>query len=133
MKKIVIGVSVVSLALLIAGCSSSAPTAAPEPIQQGNSLQAPVPYDPPVYSEEDAGEKAFLSLVQSEFGPVEDSTALALGNSVCSALESGASLLAVGQVIVDNGFSSAQAGTLVGASIAGLCPEYEYLVNQLNG
>jgi len=132
MKKIAIGIITASLALFVAGCSSSTPTAAPAPAPQAQA-PAPAPYDPPVYSEKDAGEQAFLSLVQSEFGPVGDATALALGNSVCSALESGASLLAVGQVIVDNGFSSAQAGTLVGASIAGLCPEYEYLVNQLNG
>lgn len=125
MKKIALGSAIVAVAFLIAGCSSTpAPTPAPQPAPQAQA-PAPVPYDPPVVSNNDINEQAFLTLIQSEFGSVDDATALRLGKAVCSALDSGAGLIQVGNIIIDNGFSASEAGTLVGASVAAFCPEYE--------
>jgi serine/threonine-protein kinase len=120
-KRITLAVVASLVALSVTGCASS-----PAP---SNSAPAPAPvysYDPPVYeppaqSEEDI----FYSVIEPRFPGVSRSTAVTLGKSVCSALDSGASILDVGQVAVNNGFSYSDAGYLVGAAIATFCPEYE--------
>ena len=132
MKKIVVGISVVSLALLIAGCSSSTPTAAPAPAPQAQA-PAPAPVDPPVQEPaQDAHVTAFLDLIQANFPGVDNAAALRLGHSVCSALNAGASLTDVGQVIINNGFSASDAGTLVGLSVGAFCPQYESDIEALS-
>lgn len=123
MKKIALGSALFAVALLIGGCSSTPSSPAPEPIQQGQSLQQPVPapaYEPPVETDEDR----FMSVIGPEFPGVPRSTAVNLGRAICTALDEGLSFLQVGQVGVDNGFTPEQAGTLVGASIGAFCPEY---------
>jgi len=121
-KKIALGSAIVAVAFLIAGCSSTpAPTPAPQPAPQ---TQAPV--DPPVQEPaQDANVTAFLDLIQANFPGVDNAAALRLGHSICSALNAGASLTDVGQVIINNGFSASDAGTLVGLSVGAFCPQYE--------
>lgn len=130
MKKILITVGALALTLTFAaGCSSSTDTATPAP--------APVvTQDPPVYppapSESDVRRQAFLAVIGQEFPTVDATTALQTGEAICQALGQGASLYQIGQTAIESGFTASQAGTLVGASVAGLCPEYQYLVDQLD-
>jgi len=131
MNKIIkFAVPVVAL-LSLTACSTTTP--APQPvIDQGQSLQQGVPdaapYDPPVLSDEDV----FYAYISENFPGTSRSAALNLGNAICSALGEGTSLLEIGNIGVNSGFTPEQAGQIVGASIGALCPEYKYLVDQLS-
>jgi len=133
LRRFGIGAAVISLSIILAACGTSTSTPAPtqEPIQQGQTLQQPVPapaYDPPVQSNQDI----FLEYIHSNFGDdVNDSSALGLANAICDSLGQGTDLLTIGQIGIDSGFTAEQAGKIVGASIAAFCPEYKYLVDQL--
>ena len=133
MNKIVkFAVPVVAL-LSLTACASSTPAPQPQPtIDQGQSLQQglpdEVPYDPPALSNEDI----FYAYISDNFPGTSRSAALNLGNAICSALGEGTSLLEIGNIGVNSGFTPEQAGQIVGASIGALCPEYKYLVDQLS-
>lgn len=131
MNKIIkFAVPVVAL-LSLTACSTTTP--APQPvIDQGQSLQQGLPdaapYDPPVLSDEDV----FYAYISDNFPGVTRTQALQLGNGICIALGEGSTLLEIGNIGVNSGFTPEQAGQIVGASIGALCPEYKYLVDQLS-
>lgn len=133
MNKIIkFGIPVVAL-LSLAACSTTTATPQPTPtIDQGQSLQQglpdAVPYDPPAPSNEDV----FYAYISDNFPGTSRTDALNLGNAICSALGQGSSLLEIGNIGVNSGFTPEQAGQIVGASIGALCPEYKYLVDQLS-
>lgn len=123
MKKIATITALSVASLFLVGCASSTPTAtpAPAPAPYQAPVPEPAPYDPPVVSKEDI----YYSVIETRFPGVPKSTAVNLGRSICSSLDSGASIIQVGEVAVSNGFSYSDAGFLVGAAIASFCPEYE--------
>ena len=117
--------------LSLAACSTT--TTEPEPkIDQGQSLQQGLsdeaPYQPPAQSNEDV----FYAYVSGNFPGITRTQALNLGNAICTSLGQGSSLLEIGAVGVNSGFTPEQSGQIVGASIGALCPEYKYLVDQLS-
>ena len=101
-------------------------------IDQGQSLQQGLsdeaPYQPPAQSNEDV----FYAYVSGNFPGITRTQALNLGNAICTSLGQGSSLLEIGAVGVNSGFTPEQSGQIVGASIGALCPEYKYLVDQLS-
>jgi hypothetical protein len=109
--------------LFLVGCASSTPTATPAPAPAPYEAPAaePAPYDPPVASSEDI----YYAVIETRFPSVDQSTAVTLGRSVCSALDTGASIIEVAQVAVRSGFSYGDAGFIVGAAISSFCPQYE--------
>lgn len=133
MNKIIkFAVPVVAL-LSLTACTSSTPAPQPQPtIDQGQSLQQGLPdsapYEPPAPSNEDV----FYAYVSSNFPGITRTQALNLGNAICTSLGQGSSLLEIGAVGVNSGFTPEQSGQIVGASIGALCPEYKYLVDQLS-
>lgn len=82
---------------------------------------APAPAAPAPTSE-----SAYLAVLQSQpfFQGIPEDTLIEAGESACSALDSGASVGAVVEVALASGIPEYEAGVLIGAAVAGLCPEY---------
>lgn len=99
-------------------------------VDQGQSLQQGVPA-PQLEPQTQSNEDTYYLYLSSEFPGIDRSSALQLGKAICLSLGEGTGLLEIGQIGVNAGFTPEQAGTIVGASIAALCPEYKYLVDQL--
>ena len=119
MKKIATITALSVASLFLVGCVAPTPTAAPAPAPY--EAPAPAPYEPPVASSEDT----YYSVIETRFPGIPRSTAVNLGRSICSSLDSGASIIRVGEVAVSNGFSYSDAGFIIGAAIASFCPQYE--------
>jgi hypothetical protein len=72
-----------------------------------------------------AGEISYLLILDRE-GVSYSSEAIALagGHSVCAYLENGGDPISAGLIAVESGYDHAEAGTIVGAAVGGLCPQY---------
>jgi len=120
---------VVVVLFFLAACGNSNDSTATKnnTTYQNESPEQVAPYQAPEPTKEDV----FYGYINSEFPGIDRGSALQLGNVICQALGQGTGLLEIGQIGVNAGFTPTQAGKIVGASIGSLCPEYKYLVDQL--
>lgn len=106
MRRITVGL--VALALAVSGCGGS---------NESSEIDR---------------ERAYVEVIQEEISgtsAVDDEDIVDLGKSICTALDSGSSLLVVIGNGLDAGFTPEESGFITGASIGAFCPEYEDLVD----
>jgi hypothetical protein len=123
-------VAVVLFFLSACSTSNDSATTPNNTVDKGQYFQEEAP-SPRLAPQTQSNEDIYYLYISSEFPAINRSTALQLGNAICLAIGEGTGLYEIGQIGVNEGFTPEQAGKLVGASIGALCPEYKYLVDQL--
>jgi hypothetical protein len=94
-------------------------------------LLGPAPADDPPPPDPIA-RAAYLMAIRPHLGPAHagstDDALVAVGQSICAALDSGVSLLDTATIAMAHGLSPDEAGTISGAAVAGLCPRHDSLI-----
>lgn len=140
MKKI-FSVCVLGLTLLLTGCANAAPMEEDQPTVVADSAtpEAPVEVEP---TEEplpqSVREGVYLHVIRSEYPflvDIPDETLISFANSSCGALDNGATLMDIFDIIIEGTGTeeekNAQAG-MVGSGVAAFCPQHQYLFEDIS-
>lgn len=133
-KKIMLGVGAVVLAVLafVVGSSSSNNDSAPAP-QPTNTWTPDVP-DVPSYTDEELYLDAVNGTGNSYILNTSDSELLDYGWTICGLFDEGYTVYDIIDVVVENAYDEEEAGawgSITGAAVIYLCPEFEYLIDDV--